>query len=174
MKKLLKEHGLEAANSLAAFVKAQQYHMKDAVERENIDCESEIRRTYDVYIDEEDAKEAEELYRTAITEGHQWARDLDFVGRELVEQVLLTFAHRSMVRTICILMEIGHVDPRCESCNQYASMQSLALQIRHSVAFQISRFRDSDTIHPHTHSLHHFYLPSINNNPTYPSRRLDN
>jgi hypothetical protein len=95
MKKLLKEHGLEAANSLAAFVKAQQYHMKDAVDRENLDCEFEMRRTYDVYTDEQDAKEAEELYRTAITEGHQWARDLDFVGGEFVEQVLLTFVHPS-------------------------------------------------------------------------------
>jgi hypothetical protein len=87
MRKLLKEHGLEAANSLAAFVKAQQYHMKDAVDRENLDCEFEMRRTYDVYIDEQDAKEAEELYRLAITEGHQWARDLDFVGGEFAEQV---------------------------------------------------------------------------------------
>lgn len=88
MRKLLKEHGLEAANSLAAFAKAQQYHMKDAVDRENLDCEFEMRRTYDVYIDEKDAKEAEELYRTAIIEGHQWARDLDFVGGEFVEQVI--------------------------------------------------------------------------------------
>jgi hypothetical protein len=91
MRNILKEHGLEAANSLAEFVKAQQYHMKDAVDREGLDCEFEMRRTYDVYIDEKDAKEAEELYHAAMEEGHEWARDLDFVGSERAEQVLLTF-----------------------------------------------------------------------------------
>ena len=65
--------------------------MKDAVDREDLDCEFEMRRSYDVYIDEGDAKEAEKLYRTAIREGHQWARDFDFVGEEFAEQVRLIY-----------------------------------------------------------------------------------
>jgi hypothetical protein len=82
-----KEFGVEAANDLAAFASSQQYHMKEVVDRENLDCEFEMRRSYDVYIDEADAKAAEELYRTAMREGYSWARDLDFVGGEFVEQV---------------------------------------------------------------------------------------
>jgi hypothetical protein len=89
LQKVYKEHGLEAANTLAAFALAQQYHMKQVVDRENLDCEFEMRRSYDVYIDEEDAKQAEELYRTAMREGYPWARDLDLVGGEFVEQVCI-------------------------------------------------------------------------------------
>jgi hypothetical protein len=87
LQKVFEEHGVEAANEFAAFALAQQYHMKDAVDREGLDCEFEMRRSYDVHIDEEDAKQAEELYRTAMREGYPWARDLDFVGPEFVEQV---------------------------------------------------------------------------------------
>lgn len=87
MRRLLKESGVEAANEFAAFVSNQKYAMKDAVDRENLNCEFEMRRSYDVYIDENDAKEAEELYRIAMSEGHQWARDFDFVGPEFAEQV---------------------------------------------------------------------------------------
>jgi hypothetical protein len=118
MRNILKEHGLEAANSLAAFVKAQQYHMKNAVDRENLDCEFETRRTYDVYIDEEDAKEAEELYRTAITEGHQWARDLDFVGPGFAEQVSLIPFYFFISGTY----SIGDLNQRRKSRNQHASL----------------------------------------------------
>jgi hypothetical protein len=87
MRRWFKDAGVEAANELAAFVSAQRYAMKDAVDREGLDCEFEVRRSYDVYVDEEDAKEAEELYRTAMRDGHQWARDFDFVGCEFAEQV---------------------------------------------------------------------------------------
>ena len=66
MRTWLKDVGMEAANELAAFTSAQKYAMKDAVDREGLDCEFEMRRSYDVYVDEEDAKEAEGLYRTAI------------------------------------------------------------------------------------------------------------
>jgi hypothetical protein len=87
LQKVFEEHGLEAANDLAAFALSQHNHMKEVVDRENIDCEFEMRRSYDVYIDEADAKAAEELYRIAMREGYPWARDLDFVGGEFVEQV---------------------------------------------------------------------------------------
>lgn len=87
MRNWLGDAGLEAANEMAAFLSDQKYAMKDAVDREGLNCEFEMRRSYDVYVDEGDAKQAEELYRTAIRESHQWARDFDFVGGEFVEQV---------------------------------------------------------------------------------------
>ncbi|CAD0092008.1 unnamed protein product, partial [Aureobasidium vineae] len=86
MRKVMKERGLDAANELAAFVSAQKYQMKDAVDREGLNCEFEMRRSYDVFIDKGEAIQAEHLYRTATKEGYQWARDLDFVGPEHAEQ----------------------------------------------------------------------------------------
>ncbi|KAI5197297.1 hypothetical protein AUEXF2481DRAFT_40120 [Aureobasidium subglaciale EXF-2481] len=87
MRKVISNAGVDTANELAAFVSAQKYHMKDAVDREDLDCEFEMRRSYDVYVKEEEAREAEQLYRTAVKEGHAWVRDLDFVGPRFAEQV---------------------------------------------------------------------------------------
>ncbi|KAG9659312.1 FAD dependent oxidoreductase, partial [Aureobasidium melanogenum] len=87
MGKMIKNFGVDAANEFAAFVSAQKYLMKDAVDREELTCEFEMRRSYDVFVDQEEARAAEELYRTATKEGHAWVRDFDFVESWVVEQV---------------------------------------------------------------------------------------
>lgn len=94
--------------------------MKDAVDREGLNCEFEMRRSYDVYIDEEDAKQAEELYHSAIREGHQWARDFDFVGEEFAEQVYLA----SYASFVCHVTDntTGHFHPGHQGSNQHASL----------------------------------------------------
>lgn len=84
---MIKKFGVDTANEFAAFVSAQKYLMKDAVDREELTCEFEMRRSYDVFIDEAEARAAEELYRTAVKDGHHWVRDLDFVDSSFVEQV---------------------------------------------------------------------------------------
>jgi len=91
MRNWLSDSNVKTANEMAAFLSNQKYAMKDAVDREGLNCEFEMRRSYDVYIDEGDAKQAEDLYRTAMREGHQWARDFDFVGEEFAEQVWLNW-----------------------------------------------------------------------------------
>ncbi|KAK6004681.1 hypothetical protein QM012_008543 [Aureobasidium pullulans] len=87
MGKMIKKFGVDAANEFAAFVSAQKYLMKDAVDREELTCEFEMRRSYDVFVDEEEARQAQELYRTAIQEGQDWVRDFDYVESWLVEHV---------------------------------------------------------------------------------------
>lgn len=87
MGKMIKKFGVDTANEFAAFVSAQKYLMKDAVDREELACEFEMRRSHDVYVEEEEAKAAGELYRTAIKEGHDWVRDVDFVDSSFAEQV---------------------------------------------------------------------------------------
>lgn len=84
---MVKEFGVDAANKFAAFVSAQKYLMKDAVDREGLTCEFEMRRSYDVFVDKEEAEAAEDLYRTAAKEGHAWVRDFDFVESCFAEQV---------------------------------------------------------------------------------------
>jgi hypothetical protein len=87
MGKTIKKFGVDAANEFAAFVSAQKYLMKDAVDREELTCEFEMRRSYDVFVDQEEARAAEELYRTATKEGQAWVRDFDFVESRIAEQV---------------------------------------------------------------------------------------
>jgi hypothetical protein len=158
---------VEAANEFAAFVAAQQYSLKDTVYREALNCEFEMRRSYDVYIDEKDAKEAEKLYRTAIKEGHQWARDLDFVGPEFAEQVYQFIPLSSSGRILTIK---GHFHPRRESSNQYAVLQPLALQICHSTPLKTRRLRLRNPLHAHSHPFHHRLQP-LNHIPSHPSRQ---
>ncbi|KAH0352465.1 FAD dependent oxidoreductase, partial [Aureobasidium melanogenum] len=87
MGKMIKKFGVDAANEFAAFVSAQKFLMKDAVDREELACEFEMRRSYDVFVDQEEARAAEELYRTATKEGQAWVRDFDFVESWVAEQV---------------------------------------------------------------------------------------
>ncbi|KAK7735945.1 hypothetical protein SLS53_007324 [Cytospora paraplurivora] len=60
---LAKTSGEHAAEELSRFVKAQIYALKDAVEKEHIDCEFELRRSYDVFRSEGDARRIEASWR---------------------------------------------------------------------------------------------------------------
>lgn len=84
---------MEAADECVAFVYSQGHLMKEAVDREGLDCEFELRRTYDVFVDEQDAKDAEETYRTAVEEGHKWVKEVSFVDSRYAEQVCLSSSH---------------------------------------------------------------------------------
>lgn len=143
--------------------------MKDAVDREGLNCEFEMRRSYDVYIDNEDAQEAEELYCNAMREGHPWARDFDFVGEEFAEQVC-QFPHSSSSKNWYVDRPKGHFHSRCKGCNQHASLQPLALQIRHPTPLQTRRFWRCEPLHPHPNHFHNFLVP-LADSPTHRSRQ---
>ena len=156
MRNWLLNSNVKTANEMAAFSSNQKYAMKDAVDREGLNCEFDMRRSYDVYIDEGDAKQAEDLYRTAVREGHRWARDFDFVDGEFAEQVWL---NRYIFPCLNTDQKTGHFHPRCKSRNQHASLQPLALQIRHTVTLQACRLWYRNSVHPHTHPLHNPLIP---------------
>ncbi|THY22475.1 FAD dependent oxidoreductase [Aureobasidium pullulans] len=84
---LFKDYDAEAADECVAFVYSQSHLMKEAVDREGLHCEFELRRTYDVFVDGQDAKDAEETYRTAVKEGHKWVKEVSFVDSRYAEQV---------------------------------------------------------------------------------------
>lgn len=114
MGKMVKQFGINVANEFAAFVSAQRYLMKDAVNREELTCEFEVRRSYDAYVDKEEAEAAEELYRNAIRDGHDWVRDFDFVEYRVAEQVcrLEYVAYDGQANE-----EAGYINSRREVCS---------------------------------------------------------
>lgn len=77
------------AQEVAAFVNEQIYAIKDAVESEGLDCEFELRRSYDVFLDEGEAREAEKLFGDSLKMKQKWTRYVDFVGGKRAEQVSL-------------------------------------------------------------------------------------
>lgn len=87
MQQLIERHGAEAAQEIAAFVNEQIYAIKDVVESEGLDCEFELRRSYDVFLDESEAREAEKLFGDSLKTKQKWTRYVDFVGEKRAEQV---------------------------------------------------------------------------------------
>ncbi|KAK4504371.1 hypothetical protein PRZ48_005287 [Zasmidium cellare] len=86
-RKLIKEQGAQAADAYADFISDLMHGLKTVVEKEKLDCEFEVRRTFDVFLDENDAKEVSDLYHDSVAKGHRWTRDRDMVLADRVEQV---------------------------------------------------------------------------------------
>jgi len=87
MVKWVKEYGLEATQEVADLVNEQIYAMKHIVEAEKLDCEFELRRSYDVYLDESQSQDAHLAFQSSLDAEHVWTRDVDEIDPHFVEQV---------------------------------------------------------------------------------------
>lgn len=84
---LIAQHGPELAMEVRDLVIAQIYALKDVVETEDLDCEFELRRSYDVFIDSDEAENACKNFKASVKAGERWTRDVDLVESKNVEQV---------------------------------------------------------------------------------------
>lgn len=87
MQSLVRRFGVEAATDILNFSRKQVYALKRAVEEENLDCEFELRRSYDVYCNDDEADAARHFVRASQQAGQEWAADVDFIEGEMAEQV---------------------------------------------------------------------------------------
>ena len=83
----LEREGPVVAEEMAQFVNDQIYALKRAVEKEGLDCEFELRRTFDVFLDAEEAEEVIRGFRSSLKAGHNWTREVDLIGKKFAEQV---------------------------------------------------------------------------------------
>ena len=79
---LARAHGAAAAEEFAAFVNKQIYALKDTVGREELDCEFELRRSYDVFLDTAGAETEEKEFKVCLPEGQRSTRE-----RQLTDSV---------------------------------------------------------------------------------------
>ncbi|KAK8095959.1 FAD dependent oxidoreductase [Apiospora kogelbergensis] len=84
---IIQEHGLEAADDFAALVRAQIDALKELVETEQLDCEFELRRSYDVFLHADEAQAMEAKWSECLRKGYKWTREHDFVGEKFAERV---------------------------------------------------------------------------------------
>lgn len=91
---LLKNRGAETAAEIAGFMYKQKYALKRIVEEEGLDCEFELRRSFDVFLDEEEAREAKTWFQQCLSEDHEWTRECNWVEESFVEQASLQAALR--------------------------------------------------------------------------------
>jgi hypothetical protein len=84
---IAKRHGASAAEEFAAFVNEQIYALKEVIEREDIDCEFEMRRSFDAFLDDVEAEKVASDFRASIAAGHKYTRDRALVNEKMAEQV---------------------------------------------------------------------------------------
>lgn len=79
--------GPAGVDELQAFVQGVIASLKQVTEDERLDCEFEIRRSFDVQLDSEDSAALQEIYETSRKAGHAWTREVGFAPAKYVEQV---------------------------------------------------------------------------------------
>lgn len=87
MQSLAQRFGEEAAADVLNFSRKHVYALKRVVEEEGLDCEFELRRSYDVYCNDGEAEAARSYIQASQKAGQQWADEVDFIEGKLAEQV---------------------------------------------------------------------------------------
>lgn len=87
MQSFTQRFGEDAATEALNFSRAHVYALKKVVEEEGIDCEFELRRSYDVFCNDGEAEAARQYVRASQSAGRQWTDDVALVEAKLVEQV---------------------------------------------------------------------------------------
>ncbi|KAK5635692.1 hypothetical protein RRF57_011404 [Xylaria bambusicola] len=83
--KLLEKGQTEEVEAFVAFVGAHIDAYKDVVEREGLDCEFEVHRSYDVYANEKDAAALRKAW--AECAGQPWTRSRQLIDADFAENV---------------------------------------------------------------------------------------
>ncbi|KAJ4391252.1 hypothetical protein N0V93_004869 [Gnomoniopsis smithogilvyi] len=79
--------GPKVADEYARFVDNHIYALKDVVEKEKIDCEFEVRRSYDTFASESDAQAMETAFQKCLERGDDWTKDRQWIGVEFAERL---------------------------------------------------------------------------------------
>lgn len=83
-------YGAEAAAEVAAFEAANVWAVKELVENEGIECDFQLTRAVDVFLDEKHAVQTEKSYKQLVKEGVVDLKDLAFIPRKDAERVGVT------------------------------------------------------------------------------------
>ncbi|CAJ2512824.1 Uu.00g009430.m01.CDS01 [Anthostomella pinea] len=98
---LIAKHGPDSGfvDDWDAYVGAQIHALKAVVEREGLDCEFELRRSYDTFNAARDAAEIRKSFAEALRRGDAWTRERDLVVEAFVERVSAVRGARGAVST---------------------------------------------------------------------------
>jgi len=84
---LIQNHGSTAAGEIVKFVRANIYGVKRVIEKEKIEAEAELRRSFDVSLNKEDAKEVKREFEEQLESGFPLTEDVGYVGEEFAERI---------------------------------------------------------------------------------------
>jgi glycine/D-amino acid oxidase-like deaminating enzyme len=79
--------GAAAADEIARFVWAQSPALKGVIEKEAIDCEFELRRSYDVFKSEDEAAQMETKWKEYLSKDCKWTANVQWTGNRFAERL---------------------------------------------------------------------------------------
>lgn len=80
-------YGATAAAEVARFETANVYAMKELIESEGLDCDVQLTRAVDVYLDAEHAENTEAAWRSLKEDGHADLSDVTFIPKRDAERI---------------------------------------------------------------------------------------
>ena len=83
----IERYGLDAAVEISNHEVAHLQAIKELVEKEQIDCDFTLSRTFDVFLDEELAHKTKEAYDALVTKGLTSIQDVHFTPAKYAERV---------------------------------------------------------------------------------------
>ncbi|KAL8408255.1 hypothetical protein RB594_006889 [Gaeumannomyces avenae] len=85
--KYAKAYGMEAAAELSAFEVAHVYALKELIEKEGIDCDFQLTRAIDVFLDAGHFAKTEAAFHELVEAGLATLRDVAVVGKQHAEWI---------------------------------------------------------------------------------------
>lgn len=89
IEELIQNYGSTAAGEIVEFVRANIYGVKRVIEKEKIEAEAELRRSFDVSLDKEDANEVKKKFEEQLQSNFPLTEDVGYVGEEFAERVCI-------------------------------------------------------------------------------------
>ncbi|KAL4966761.1 phosphoenolpyruvate phosphomutase-domain-containing protein [Aspergillus stella-maris] len=85
--KYIERYGLEAGAEVASFEIAHIKAIKELITEENIDCELNLSRCMNVYLNEADGKKAKATYEALVKQGLEYTSDIHYMGAKYAETI---------------------------------------------------------------------------------------
>lgn len=87
LKSWYEKHGVDAAAELVAWSEAQRHCLQKIAEEEGIECEFQVRRSFDMFFDEEHAAALKSWWTARQKEGVTWLKDMQWVEGPHLDRV---------------------------------------------------------------------------------------
>ena len=84
---LIPKYGKSKVDQIQAYVHGVIDGIKCIVEEEGLDCEFELRRSFDVQLDPEESTRLKKVYEESRKAGSLWTKNTAYVEKGIVEQV---------------------------------------------------------------------------------------
>lgn len=154
----IEKYGYEAAAEISKFEVSHLQAIRDLVEKEQIDCDLTLTRTYDVFLDEEYAKTSRQAYDKMIRSGITSIKDAHYTPAKQAELVCdpLNLQRSEVKSSDRGLTHSGLWCQRRPRLLQLHGGPYLALQIHHVSTRFRCRQRSQSSDHDSSHSYIHY------------------